>query len=71
MSRIHPTAVIDPQAQLGEDVEVGPYCVIEGPVRIGAGTVLRPHVTLLGDTVVGEPQRDLHPARCSARRRRT
>lgn len=54
MKRIHPTAVIDPAAQLGEDVEIGAFCVIEGPVRIGARTVLRPHVTILGDTVIGE-----------------
>jgi UDP-N-acetylglucosamine acyltransferase len=54
MRRIHPTAVVDPAAVLGEDVEVGAYCVIEGPVRIGAHTVLRPHVVVLGDTVLGE-----------------
>src|SRR5690606_12060656 len=50
MRRIHPTAIVDPAAELGEDVEIGPYCVIEGPARIGARTVLRPHVTILGDT---------------------
>ena len=36
MRRIHPTAVIDPAAELGDDVEVGPYCVVDGPVRVGA-----------------------------------
>jgi UDP-N-acetylglucosamine acyltransferase len=60
MRKIHPTAIVDPQAQLGEDVEVGPYCVIEGPVKVGRGTVLRPHVTLLGDTTIGEAN-VLHP----------
>ncbi len=55
MKRIHPTAMMDPQAELGEDVEVGPYCVVEGPASvIGARTVLRPHVTILGDTMLGE-----------------
>ena len=54
MRRIHPTAIVDPAAELGEDVEVGPYCVIEGPARIGARTVLKPHVTILGDTTLGE-----------------
>lgn len=54
MSRIHPTAVVDPQAILGEDVEIGPYCVVEGPVRLGDHTVLRPHVTILGDTTLGK-----------------
>jgi UDP-N-acetylglucosamine acyltransferase len=51
--KIHPTAVIDPQATLGEDVEVGPYCVIDGPVKVGARTRLVAHVTLLGDTTLG------------------
>ena len=60
MKRIHPTAVIDPKAELGEDVEVGAYCVIEGPVRLGARTVLRPHVTILGDTVLGD-ENVVHP----------
>jgi UDP-N-acetylglucosamine acyltransferase len=32
---IHPTAVIDPDAQLADDVRVGPYAIIEGPVEVG------------------------------------
>ncbi|MCC7139095.1 MAG: acyl-ACP--UDP-N-acetylglucosamine O-acyltransferase [Planctomycetes bacterium] len=54
MRRIHPTAVVDPAAELGEDVVVGPYCVIEGPVKVGAHTVLRAHVTLMGRTTLGQ-----------------
>jgi UDP-N-acetylglucosamine acyltransferase len=54
VTRIHPTAVVDPAAVLGDDVVVGPYCVIEGPVSIGAGTVLHAHVTLMGHTTLGE-----------------
>ena len=53
MRKIHPTAVIDGQATLGEDVEVGPYCVIEGPVRVGDRTRLMAHTTLIGDTTLG------------------
>jgi len=53
MSRIHPTAVIDPAARLADDVEVGAHCVIEGPVVIGAGGRLLPNVTLMGDTRIG------------------
>ena len=41
-ARVHPTAVIAPEADLGEDVQVGPYVILEGEVRIGAGCVLRP-----------------------------
>jgi UDP-N-acetylglucosamine acyltransferase len=50
---VHPTAIIDPQAQVDESADVGPFCVIEGPVRVGPGTVLAPYVHLLGHTEVG------------------
>ena len=39
--RIHPTALIDPQAELADDVTVGPFAIIEGPVRLGPGCVVR------------------------------
>ncbi len=54
MASIHATAIVDPQAELAEDVEVGPYCVVEGDVKIGAGTVLRPHVIVRRYTTLGE-----------------
>jgi UDP-N-acetylglucosamine acyltransferase len=53
VTRVHATAVVDPRATLGDDVEVGPYCVVEGPVRLGAGTRLLAHATVLGDTTLG------------------
>src|SRR5262245_23707621 len=37
---IHPTAVIDPEASLASDVQVGPYAVIDGPVEVGPGCVV-------------------------------
>jgi UDP-N-acetylglucosamine acyltransferase len=52
-ARVHPTAVIDPRADLGEDVEVGPFVVIEGLVRIGAGCVLRNGAHLIGPLSMG------------------
>jgi UDP-N-acetylglucosamine acyltransferase len=51
--RIHPTAVIAPEADLAEHVEVGPYTVIEGSVRLGPGCVLRSHVHLVGPLTMG------------------
>ncbi len=51
--RIHPTAVISPEAELAADVVVGPQVVIEGPVRIGPGCVIRPRVVLCGPLVMG------------------
>ena len=50
----HPTAIIDPRAELAADVRVGPYAVIEGEVQIGAGTIVRPHAHLIGPLVIGE-----------------
>src|SRR5271156_3416715 len=53
MPSIHPTALIGPQAKLADDVIVGPYCIIEGPVTIGPGTVINAHSYLAGSTTIG------------------
>jgi UDP-N-acetylglucosamine acyltransferase len=53
MTRIHPTAIIDPKAQLDDTVEVGPYSVIGPHVRIGARTRVGPHVVIEGHTTIG------------------
>jgi UDP-N-acetylglucosamine acyltransferase len=51
--RIHPSALIAPEAEVADDVIIGPYAVIEGAVRIGPGCVLRPHVHLIGPLTLG------------------
>ncbi len=51
--RIHPTAVISPQAELADDVEVGALAVIEGRVTIGPGCVIRPGAYLFGTITLG------------------
>src|ERR1700677_4965221 len=53
-ARVHPTAVIEPEADLVEDVQVGPFVVIEGPVRIGAGCVVKAGAHLQGPLTMGE-----------------
>ena len=53
MPKIHPTAVVDCSARLAEDVEIGPYCVVESDTEIGPGTVLRPHVVIRRYTTLG------------------
>ncbi len=53
MSKIHPTAIVDADAQLAEDVELGAYSIVEADVRIGAGTVLRPHAVVRRHTSLG------------------
>ena len=54
MIDIHPSAVVDPHAELGEDVVVGPYCIVGPNVTIGAGTRLMSHVVVDGYTTMGE-----------------
>jgi UDP-N-acetylglucosamine acyltransferase len=50
---IDPRAVISPQAQLADDVQVGPFSVIGADVVIGAGTWVGPHVVINGPTRIG------------------
>lgn len=51
---IHPTAIIAPEAELAEDVEVGAYSIIGPNVRIGRGTRIGPHCVIDGHTTIGE-----------------
>src|SRR5437868_3871095 len=53
MPRIHPTAIISPEAELAENVRIGAYAVIEGNVRIASDCVVRPHAVLCGPIVMG------------------
>ncbi|MEM1343167.1 MAG: acyl-ACP--UDP-N-acetylglucosamine O-acyltransferase [Pseudomonadota bacterium] len=50
---IHPTAIIEAGAQLGEGVRVGPYCVVGPEVVLGAGAELISHVVVAGRTRIG------------------
>jgi UDP-N-acetylglucosamine acyltransferase len=54
---VHPTAVIDPKAEIGVDATIGPYCVIGPDVVLGAGCWLQNHVTLCGPTRIGARNR--------------
>jgi len=51
---IHPSAVVSPAAELGNGVEIGPYCVVERHAVIGAGTILRPFVSVCDFVTIGE-----------------
>jgi len=50
---IHPTALVDPGAELADDVSVGPYSVIGADVTIGSGTRIWPHVVIEGPCRIG------------------
>ena len=54
MSEIHPTAIIDPEVSLADDVTIGPHCVLSGDITIGSGTTLIGNVYLTGKLVMGE-----------------
>ncbi|RMH62926.1 MAG: acyl-ACP--UDP-N-acetylglucosamine O-acyltransferase [Zetaproteobacteria bacterium] len=57
MTRIHPTALVDARAELADDVEVGPYCIVGPHVRIGPGCRLMSHVVIDGRTTLGARNR--------------
>jgi len=57
MAQIHPTAIVDPKAELASDVSVGPYAVIGPAVRIGAATTIGPHAVIGGRTTIGARNR--------------
>jgi UDP-N-acetylglucosamine acyltransferase len=54
---IHPTALVDAGARLGENVSVGAYSVIGADVEIGDGTTVGPHVVIEGPTRIGRDNR--------------
>jgi UDP-N-acetylglucosamine acyltransferase len=57
MARIHPTAVVDAKAELGQDVEVAAYAVVGPQVCIGEGTRIGPHAVIEGHTTLGRDNR--------------
>jgi len=57
---IHETALVDPKAELGKGVKIGPYSIIGPEVKLGDGVELISHVNLSGNTTIGEDCR-LYP----------
>ena len=60
--KIHPTAVIETGAELGDEVEVGPYACIGAHVQIGARTIVQSHAVLEGHVRLGEDNEIGHSA---------
>ena len=52
-THIHPTAIVDPAAQIADGVEIGAYSIIGPNVEIGAGTKVHAHVVIQGHTRIG------------------
>ena len=57
MSAIHPTAIVDPRAELDSSVAVGPFTVIGPHVKVAAGTTIGPHCVIEGHTTIGRDNR--------------
>ena len=62
MLDIHSTAVVHPEAEVDDDVVIGPYSVIGPNVRIGSGTRIGAHAVIEGNTTVGRRNRIFHGA---------
>ena len=60
MTRIHPTALVAPGAELADDVEIGAFSVIGEHVKIGAGTTVGHHAVITGHTTIGQRNRIWH-----------
>jgi UDP-N-acetylglucosamine acyltransferase len=54
MTDIHPTAIVAPEAILGDDVQIGPYSIVGSNVTLGDGVQLHSHVVVDGRTTIGE-----------------
>lgn len=54
MAKIHKTAIVNPKAELADDVEIGPYCVVGPGVVLKRGCRLIHHITIMQNTVCGE-----------------
>jgi UDP-N-acetylglucosamine acyltransferase len=67
MAEVHPTAWVDPGAELAADVEIGPFCVVGPGVRLEAGVRLDAHVVITGNTTLGAGCR-VYPFACLGHR---
>jgi len=65
-AEVHPSAIIDRRARLGEGVSVGPYSVIGPHAEIGDGTWIGAHVVLDGHIRIGRGNRIFHFASLGA-----
>ena len=60
MKTIHATAIINPNATMGKDISIGPYCIVGQDVHLGDGVRLHSHVVIDGRTTIG-PETQIYP----------
>jgi len=63
---VHSTAIVDPEAEIGDDVTIGPFSVVEGGVSIGDRTTLGNNVTISSGTRIGKDCKIFHSASIGA-----
>ncbi len=54
MTKIHPTAIVDKNAEIGENVTIGPFSIIDADVRIGDGSDIHAHVVICSGATIGK-----------------
>src|SRR2546430_17521553 len=52
-AKIHPTAIVDPAAKLGADVEIGPFSIVGPHAVVGEKTIVQSHVVIEADVAIG------------------
>ncbi len=62
MNKIHPTAIINPNAKLGDNITVGPFCIIGKDVSFGDNCILDSNVVIDGNTTIGSDNHFYHSA---------
>ncbi|MCB2230695.1 acyl-ACP--UDP-N-acetylglucosamine O-acyltransferase [bacterium] len=62
MSKIHPSAIISPKAEVADDVEIGPHSIVEDDVVIGAGSKIASSVLIASGARLGERVKVSHSA---------
>jgi len=53
-TKIHPSSIVSPKAEIDSNVEIGPFCIVGDDVKIGKNCVIQSHVSIIGHTSIGE-----------------
>jgi UDP-N-acetylglucosamine acyltransferase len=53
-SQVHPSSYLSPTVKIGKNVNIGPFCNIDGNIEISDNTILKSHISISGNTVIGK-----------------
>ena len=54
ISRIHPNSFISKEVKLGKNINIGPFCYLNGDIKIDDNTELKSHISVSGKTTIGK-----------------